>query len=78
MMKRIDLISKVGGPAFIGLMMQFMNLETGIVIICLWNIISYFPERFTLHLIYHTNEKVLLKSNSQTDELQSMLFQTTY
>ena len=61
-MQRIDLMSKVGGPAFIGFMMQYINLQVGLVIIALWNVLSFFPEYFLLKNVYLSNVDVLLKS----------------
>lgn len=58
-MQQIDLFSKVGGPAFLGFVLQVTSLELGLTIISLWNLFSLVPEYLLLHKVFEQNRETL-------------------
>ena len=61
-MQRIDLLCKIGGPAFLGFVLQLLNVYISLIIIALWNLFSFFFEYFLLYSIYSRNLSLLDKN----------------
>ena len=70
-MQQIDLFSKVGGPAFLGFMLQVTPLELGLIIISLWNLFSLLPEYLLLHNVFETNRDALLAPPASQNDVPS-------
>eukprot|EP01095_Lingulamoeba_sp_RSL-Kostka_P007702 TRINITY_DN2483_c0_g1_i1.p1 TRINITY_DN2483_c0_g1~~TRINITY_DN2483_c0_g1_i1.p1 ORF type:complete len:706 (+),score=195.04 TRINITY_DN2483_c0_g1_i1:29-2146(+) len=70
-MQRIDLVSKTVAPLLVGFIVYFVhdNINIGVTIVGIWNIISGIPEVLLLVLLYYRHKDVLSKSQSDSNTL---------
>lgn len=66
-MRRINLVCEIGGPLLFGLLLTFLSVKEALIFVMVWNVVSFFPEYFTLHSIYK-RKKELVKSEEELSQ----------
>ncbi|CAK9294919.1 unnamed protein product [Gordionus sp. m RMFG-2023] len=68
-LKRIDLLTNILTPLFVGQILNLVSFLTGASIVAGWNIVSMVFEYVLLHKIYYAVPRLAFKTNIAVDEL---------